>query len=298
MPIFGLTESKSLPACFLLGFLVRLIPEVLAYPHPVGFDTVDYAFVMENGVVWPHWSTFFTSSWLFHAVSVSLYRVLGGNPFALLKVLAPVLFGLNVAGVFWFAKKMLGWSVRLCFFAGVFFAFQLASLRISWDLLRNTLGLGVLLFALPFIKSLNTKEGFACFVLLSLLSVFAHEYAAVCLFFIVLGLVLQSLLKREGFTKNKRLLLAVSPSLIVFLAGLYLRFYPIRYGVESNVLSVGDEVYASVGGLFFLTDYLNVKTSVDWYLSYADLFFSVFALSAVYAWTFYQIPIWLLVLAI
>lgn len=28
---------------FMLGFVVRLIPEVLSYPYPIGFDTVFYA---------------------------------------------------------------------------------------------------------------------------------------------------------------------------------------------------------------------------------------------------------------
>jgi len=113
-----LPEGKGLALLFFLGFAVRLIPEMLALSSPIGFDTIHYAFVMKDGVVWPHWSSFFTSSWLFPALSVSLYRVFGADPFALLKVLAPALFGLNVAGVFWFARKMLGWSTHMGFFAG------------------------------------------------------------------------------------------------------------------------------------------------------------------------------------
>ncbi|MEM2995190.1 MAG: hypothetical protein QXI91_04145 [Candidatus Bathyarchaeia archaeon] len=271
------SDRKSLALLFSAGFIVRFIPEMLAWPHPIGFDTIYYAFVMKNGVVWPHWSSFFTSSWLFHAISVSLYKVFGSNPFILLKVLAPILFGLNVAGIFWFARKMLSWGVRISLLAGFFFALQLASVRISWDLLRNTLGLGILLFTLPFIKTLNSNRGFACFVLLSLFSVFAHEYVAVTLLFIVFSLVLWSKLKGEELTGNKRLFLAVSPALTVFSISLYLRLFPIRYKIETNVLNAGDTVYASVGS-FFLTNYLSVKTSVDWYASYFDLFLSVTAL--------------------
>lgn len=272
------SDFKGLLICFSIGVFVRVIPELLAFPHPIGFDTVDYAVVMKSGVVWPHWSVFFTSSWLFPALSVMLYRVFGGDPFALLKVSGPLLFGLNVAGVYWFARKMLGWSVRLSLFAAAFFAFQTASLRISWDLLRNTLGLGVLLFTLPFIKSVGSKRGFACFTLLSLLTVFAHEFTAVTLLTIVLGLAAWYRLKGTGLADGERLLAAVSPAFAVFLVGLYLRLYPVRFRVESNVLSAGDVVEARVGGLFFLTDYLKVKTSVDWYGSYFDLALSVAAL--------------------
>ncbi|MEM2971949.1 MAG: hypothetical protein QW270_05950 [Candidatus Bathyarchaeia archaeon] len=273
-----LSDRKSIAFAFFIGFIVRFIPEILAWSHPIGFDTVYYAFVMKSGVFLPHWSSFFTSPWLFHAISVSLYRVFGGNPFTLLKFLAPILFGLNVAGIFWFARKMLSWGIRMSLSVGLFFALQLASLRISWDLLRNTLGLGILLFTLPFIKNLNSKQGFTCFVLLSLFSVFAHEYVAVTLLFIVFCVVLLSKLKGEALTSNKRLFFAFSPALTISLISLYLRFFPIRYKVETNVLNAGDTVYASVGGFFFLTNYLSVKTSVDLYASYFDLFLSVTAL--------------------
>lgn len=272
---FHFTEINGLLTCFFAGFIIRMVPELLAFPHPIGFDTVYYAALMKSGVIWPHLASFFTISWLFPAVSVSLYNIFNGDPFMFLKILAPLLFGLNVAGVFWFANKMLNWNMKICLFAGIFFAFQLASLRISWDLLRNTLGLGLLLFTLPFIKRFDGKGNIPCFLLFSLLSVFAHEYAAATLIVLVLGSILWSLLRGENFGKYKRLFFAFLPALSVFSAGLYLRFFPVRYKVETNVINAGDTVYANVGRLFFLTNYLNVKTSVDMYVSYSDLASSV-----------------------
>jgi hypothetical protein len=273
-----ISAKKALIFSFILGFIVRLIPEVLAFPNPIGFDTIYYAVVMKSGVVWSHWSTFFTSTWLLYAIIVPLYSVLNVDPFLLLKVLAPVLYGLNVAGVYWFARKMLGWDVRMGLLAGGFFAVQLASLRISWDLLRNTLGLGLLLFALPFIKRLDSKRGFACFVLLSLLTVFAHEYAAVTLVVVVLSLVFLRFVKERMSMENKRLFLGFSPALVVFLIGVCLRVFPIRYNIESNIISAGDVVRGNVGGLFFFVNYLGVKTSVDFYGSYFDLVLNVLVL--------------------
>ena len=46
----------GLIVCFLLGFLIRLIPEVLSFPHPIGFDTIDYAARIQKGVILYHWS--------------------------------------------------------------------------------------------------------------------------------------------------------------------------------------------------------------------------------------------------
>ncbi|MGC9346443.1 MAG: hypothetical protein ACP5ER_06625, partial [Candidatus Bathyarchaeales archaeon] len=135
-----------------------------------------------------------------------------------------------------------------------------------------------LLFTLPFVKRLDSKRGFACFVLFSLLTVFAHEYAAVTLLVVVFGLVFWRFVKGEGEGKHLRLVLAVLPALAVFVFGVYLRMFPIRYMVETNVISAGDVVLAKAGGVFFLVNYLNVKTSVDYYASYLDLVLNVLVL--------------------
>ena len=171
----SLSGVRVILVCFALGFVVRLVPEILAFPNPVGFDTVYYALIMKNGVIWNGGASFFTSSWLLYAFIVPVYGFVGGDAFMVLKLVAPVLFGLNVVGVYWFSRRMLGWSVLLSLVAGGFFAFQLAALRISWDLLRNTLGMSLLLFTLPFVKTVDSKRGFFVFVVLSLLTVFAHE---------------------------------------------------------------------------------------------------------------------------
>jgi len=276
-----LTDRKALVACLSLGFFVRLIPELLAFPLPIGFDTIYYAFAMKSGVVLPHWSAFFTSTWLLYALIVPLYSLLQGDPFLLLKVVAPLLFGLNVAGVYWFARKMLGWDLRMGLLTGVFFALQLASLRISWDLLRNTLGLGILLFALSYLKEIGSKRGFALFALFSLLTVFAHEYAAVTLLVAVVGLVVWRLVRRQVDSGSKRLTLAVLPALTVFMTGIWLRIFPVKYALGTNVVNAGDAVSAQQGSLFFMVDYLRVKSSVDYYASYWTLALSVGLLFAV-----------------
>jgi len=272
---FNLTDRKALFTCLSIGFLVRLVPELLAFPHPIGFDTIHYAAAMESGVVIVHWSRVFTSSWLLYAFIVPLYNLLQANPFILLKIVAPLLFGLNVAGVYWFSRKMLGWNLRIGVLTGVFFALQLASLRISWDLLRNTLGLGILLFALSYVKEVNSKRGFMLFAILSLLSVFAHEYVAVTLLVVVFGLLVWKLVNRKLDSGSIRLVLASIPALIVFLMNIGLRVFPVRYAIETNVIKAGDAVRASVGGFSFFVDYLNIQTNVDSYASYFDLALSV-----------------------
>jgi hypothetical protein len=278
----NLTDRKALLACLSIGFLIRLVPELLAFPLPIGFDTIHYAAAMKNGVILEHWSKFFTSSWLLYALIVPLYNLLQADPFLLLKIVAPLLFGLNVAGVYWFSRKMLGWNLRIGVLTGIFFALQLASLRISWDLLRNTLGLGIVLFALSYVKEVNSKRGLTLFASLSLLSVFAHEYAAVTLLVVVFGLLCWRLAKKKLDLASIRLGLATLPALTVFLVDLSLRIFPVSYVSQTNVINaVGDAVQARIGGLPFLVNYLQIQTSMDSYPSYFHLALSVGLLFAV-----------------
>ncbi len=262
-----LGDYKLLGLCLTIGFLIRLIPEVLAYSTPIGFDTIAYGYIMKTGVILSHWSSFFTSTWLLYALIVPAYNLIQGDPFLILKIIGPLLFGLNVAGVYWFSRKMLKWSPRMALLAGIFFALQLASLRISWDLLRNTLGLGILLFAFSYVKEVDSKRGFTLFTGLSLLAVFAHEYSAVILLVTVSGLLAWKLIKKQMNRTYKMLTLALVPSITVFLVGVFLRINPILYGLSSNVIEAGDAV-TGTSGLFFLTNYLQVQNSVDFYSSY------------------------------
>ncbi len=158
--------------------------------------------------------------------------------------------------------------------AAVFFALQLASLRISWDLLRNTLGLGLLLFTLSYVQEVNTKKGFAFFAGLSLLTVFAHDYSAVILLITVVTMLAWKLVKKQTNRNNKMLVLGLVPSLSIFIIGVLLRIYPVPAGSQSNIILAGDTV-SGKSGLFFLTNYLQIENAIDYYSSYWMLVLNV-----------------------
>jgi hypothetical protein len=282
-----LTDSKGLLMCFSAGLILRLIPELLAFPYPISWDMMHYAYFMRSGVVWVHWSSFFTSTWLLYSFLFPIHSRLGVDSFLLLKIAGPVLFGFSVCGVYWFARSFLGWSLKKSLLAGGFFSVQLASLRVSSEFLRNTLGLGLLLFALPLIKKLDSRRGFVAFALLSLLTVFAHEYAAVTLLVVSLVFAFLGFLNKndEGrLGQSRRLIFAVLPALAVFLVGLYLRMFPVPYeglpAVGPNLVWVRDTVYQSYGKFFFFVNYLGMNTGLDIYPNYLFLVLNVLALFA------------------
>ena len=265
---FDVGYEKGLFLSFLLGFVMRLIPEVLSYPYPIGFDTLYYAARMKEGVVWYHWSQVF-STWLIYAILISAYNVVQ-DAFLLLKLVTPTLYGLNSYGVYYFSSKALGWGTRKSLIASLFFAFSMASLGLSWQFHRNMLGLAILLFTLPWIKNMETKKGFAWFVLLSALVVFGHELASVTLFAVVLAVVASDFLRGERRRLVKPLA-ATSLASALFLASIYFRLFPAYFHVKPNVVNAGDTVRPGPGGVFFFVDYLHVVLPFMHYPTYLNL---------------------------
>ncbi len=257
-----------------------MIPEVLSYPYPVGFDTVHYAAMIERGIVWQDATSIF-SMWLFNAILIALHKVTQVDPFVLLKLIAPILYALNICGIYFFSRKALGWDAKKALVASFFCVFLLALLRLSWDLYQNMLGLSILLFALPLVRDLRSRKDFALFVLLSTLVVFAHALVAIVLFAVILGTMISDMMKGEN-ARLVKVLLAVLPAFVVFLVGLSL--FHLQSMMPANVISTLEEP-AHPGGLFFLVNYLGMSDPVHNYPSYPNLVLNVLSLFIVlYGW--------------
>jgi hypothetical protein len=271
--------SRVLFLCFVFGFVVRLIPEVLASSYPTGYDPIYYVWVIKSSVVWSDWSRVF-STWLLYAILVGAFNVTRMDPFVLVKFAAALLFGFNVCGIYYFATKALGWTIRKGLLAAVFFSFQMAALAFSANFYRNMLGLGILLFALPLIKNeFKTLRRFLVFALLSVLVVFAHEYGSVILFTVVLGFLVNRFLKRTN-VDVLRLLAAVLPALALFLVSVYFMVFPVSRQIETNIIGAYAPTGNYPGVLFFLKNYLANYGTAQYspiYLNLASQVLSLFA---------------------
>ncbi len=268
---------QGLLIAFVFGFVVRLIPELLSYPHPIGFDTIYYAWRIREGVVWNHWSGVF-SSWLLYGLLIPLSEVLRADPFLVLKLAMPLLFGLNVCGVHYMAVKGFNWSVRKGLFAAGLFSFQLAALRLSSDLYRNMLGLGILLFTVPWIlKEQVDSKRLVLFSVLSILVVFSHELASVLLLVSVGGVVLSRSLKKRR-TEALKVIGGVLPALTVFLTSVFFRITPLFKTTQLDLLVSHQSTGRYSGPLFFITNYLVASEAASNYVTYFNLFVSVVSL--------------------
>jgi hypothetical protein len=270
----NLSYNKGFIIAFAVGFVVRLIPELLSFPHPIGWDTIYYAYRIKDGVLFGYWNDIF-STWLPYGIMIFLGNLTRLDPFMVLKIFAPLLYGGSAAGVFFVAWKKLNWSVTKSLLASGLFVFQLGALTISWHFYRNVFGVMILLFALPFLRSDIGWKGAAVLSVLGVLVVLGHELSAVSLFFVVFALLMIGVLKREKIPY--RLFVAIIPAAAIFLVS-NLGLFGMRVSLDRMILRVNDSVYAHPGGLYFLTDYLNVFTPIESYANYFELFSGVFSL--------------------
>ncbi len=274
--IDSLSHNKALLLAFAIGFVARLIPELLSFPNPIGWDTIYYAYRIEEAVLFGFWDNIF-SSWMIYGLLIFLGNLTRLEPFVLLKIVAPILYGGASAAIYFVASKKLKWSITKSLLASVLFTFSLAALATSWQFYRNIFGVTVLLFAIPLIKNNIGWKETAILSLLGLLVVWGHELSTISLFFIIFGHFILSIIKKEKIPY--RLFVALIPALFVFFGNFFLISpYAVQY--PTNLIWLHDSVWAHPGNLFFLTDYLNVNTPIESYSSYFDLFSQVGSLFA------------------
>ena len=192
----SLSRNKGLLLAFLVGFTVRLIPELLSFPNPIGWDTIYYAYRIDGGVLFGFWDNIF-SSWMIYGILIFVRDLTSLAPFMLLKIVAPLLYGGASTAIYFVASKKLNWSPTKSLLASVFFAFSLAALAISWQFYRNVFGVMVSLFAISFIKADISWKATAGLSILGLLIAWGHELATVSLFFIIFGMLTLSVIRKE-----------------------------------------------------------------------------------------------------
>src|SRR4030067_2856721 len=126
-------DSHSDIVALLLGatfaFTIRLIPEILSLPWHIGYDTLGFARKISENYIWNSPSNLMETSPLFYIIATPFS--LSSNVISLLKITAPVLYGLLAAAVFTFAFYALGWKPKKTLVCSMVFTLQLSALRLS-----------------------------------------------------------------------------------------------------------------------------------------------------------------------
>ena len=276
------SHNKGIVLALVLGFVIRLIPELSSFPFPVGWDTIYYASRMSSGHVFAVGSDL-VNSWLVYGILATLTNLTQLDPFLILKIFAPILYGGTCAGIYFVAWKRLNWNPTKSLLTSIFFSLQLAALALSWQFYRNMLGIMVLLFALPFLKKDINKKETLTLSILALLTVWSHELAMASLFFIIFGMIITSKLKKQKIPT--KLFIAILPAMLLFMGNLFW-ISPFATPLNTNLTRIDDSNWAHPAGIFFITDYLNTKTPIETYTTYfslltnvTTLFFILYALT-------------------
>lgn len=216
----GFFRSSKFPflCVFLVGVLLRAIPELLVSWYPVGYETIAYyappMFRFGEKGFLDVLAEFFRYGPLLYVLLWLLRVSSGAHPFLILKVVGPLLYGCLAVSFFVFLRRGLKMDMQMAFVGSLLLVFQVAALRIAWDRFRNLLGLTFVFIALTALKS-NYKYKWWLLGVSAVLTVFSRKYIAFVLFVAVLGF---AFLERRDRLKA---LVALAPALMIFVVLVY-----------------------------------------------------------------------------
>ncbi len=244
-------------AAFLIPLFIRSIPEILVGPYPIGWDTI--AFYVPNTLDWAAGKTGFTeilgTAPLMYLISVPVYWVSRVNPVWTFKIMGPILYGSMIWALFRFLRIGLKWPDKQALGSALLTSLYFVTLRISWDLYRNMLGLTFILLSLPLIEDMKGPRKQAILSVLIVLAVAADQLTGVIALVLVGARALTALTRnqRDEFVGKVKVAL---PGTVLFLATAYAGLIVPGIGLVSQQAPVPSLTSASLSIGFLAYAYL------------------------------------------
>jgi len=223
---------------FVVPLIVRAIPEILMGPYVVGFDTM--GFYVPNTMLWLHgginlWGYLATAP-LFYTILISIVAA-GGPIVVAIKVISPLLLGFLGLSIYMYARKGLGWSFIKSIVPALLGTVYFVALRVSWDMLRNELGL-IFLFVVLTLLADRRNSSWKRYVLLSLAMmavVLSHQLVSVIMFGVVVFTVAYKLLRKD-FIRSVNLIAVSLPAVLFFIVVYFIAAVPFSFlDISTNV---------------------------------------------------------------
>lgn len=255
-------------AIFIFATLIRTVPELIISTYPVGYDTITQYAPTAKSINWPY---LLNNGPMFYILLLGLYSCSGADPYVLLKIIGPVLYGFLVTSFGFFCVHQLKWTPKKSFLASAFLAIQIPALRLSWDLFRNELALGFLLLSTSMLKDAQgSPKKLALVGTLFLLTVLTHPLVGILLFFIVFGFSVP-LIKSKDAPALRKILLTVFPSALFFVSVYILGIF--NSGDVSRPAT--NVIYASITKHVMFQNYFEGDYYTYSSASYPDIFASI-----------------------
>jgi hypothetical protein len=136
---------KSLLFFFVLGCFIRIIPDLIAYPYPIGYDIINYYIPLADKLN----TTFQNDSFQFYPYLLYTFKsFLPLNPQGLMLSLSSITYGLFSLSIYLLLK---GLNLKPALFMTVFILFQISALRTTWDLQNDILAFSFTFLIIYFI---------------------------------------------------------------------------------------------------------------------------------------------------
>jgi len=258
-----------------IPLVIRTIPEVLAGPWPLGFDTVWIYAPFVKDVETKGFQASFQGVVDWRAAPL-MYVLLGlaavatnAAPFAITKATAPVLYAFLGFAIYFFGRRGLGWTPQKCLLLVVVSTLYFVPLRFSWDMYKNTLGYSFFLLALTELGRVSPRRGGPFLFLCSGLCILASELTAVLLGATALVLVLWTVVKDKRWD--------VASAVVAGLGGIALLYYG-HFLFQPPLPDTPLARLSSQTG--FLYNYVGSNVDAYVYPALLDVYVSVFALTA------------------
>jgi hypothetical protein len=152
---FLASEKQAVVIVFLLCIALRVLPELAAYPHPIGYDVVNY-YIPKVVNFEEQWSTISKQFPLYVTFLYYLSSVTRVPPPSLVVFVAVAMVGIFGVSLFYVGRNLLNLRIIQSVFLATFIVFQMAVLRTFWDLHRDVFALAAMLFVFSLLGRKNT----------------------------------------------------------------------------------------------------------------------------------------------
>ncbi len=280
-------KNFSYLVVFSIAVILRLIPEILAYPYPIGYDVINYYLpILKNFE--DHWPAISNQFPLYISLLHTTSSVLHVDPRIVVSSSIVLIFGLFSVVIFSISRNLLHLNNLQCMFMSVFVIFQVSVLRTSWDLHKDMVALTITFFCLLWVSRIPnlSKKMMAVIVTLSIFSVLADRMIGLLL---SLSLIVSSFVKRD-----KALALIAIFTTIVYSVLLAANFENISSNIELAVNNDRiDEFYRPVNliVLFLVMNVILLPTGLVGLLkSKISIFKIPFFISLIGSFTWVLVP--------
>jgi hypothetical protein len=185
-----------------------------------------------------------------YMISVPAYLLARVNPVWIFKIMGPILYGTMIWSLFRFLRIGLRWPDERALGGALLTSLYFVTLRISWDLYRNMLGLTFILLSLPLLQDRKSLRNQAILSTLIALAVASDQLTGVIVLVLVGGRGLIGLMTHR-WKESIRVVGVAAPGAGIFLAIVYSWQLVVGKSVVRPQVAMpfSDTVYSSVGFL-------------------------------------------------